>query len=629
MEKLWKPQREATAKIRSFLEREPSWELVVMATGSGKTHVAASAIEQAVEVFGHGAPILFLVHRRELVHQAVTRIRALCPTLSIGVEMSSAKALETCSVVVASVQTIGRTNSQRLSWLKPKLVIVDEAHHTPARTYKTAIDRVTAEEPAHVLGFTATPYRQGDIPLFGDEKALFRGIIYSYGIRQGIKDKILCDLRGWTVETGIDAKRVRIRYGDFDEKELAQVVEVETRTAAAFKVWLDKASDRATIAFCVSVSHAESVANFWRTQGKTAQVILGTTPNDERDRIIADFKAGRLNVLVGVGVVTEGFDAPNTGCLLLLRPTKSWTLYCQMLGRGTRGENACPGKKDCLVIDLVDATDKMDVCSLPALIGIQVRANLNGASIARSLEVAEGLQYQGLDALPEFTICDLPATASGREIRNRRHPSISRLEGKRFGYLTVLALAGISAGKWPVPMLTCLCDCGNLVVASSKTLSKPRSVGMSCGCRPNPRTDLAGKRYGRLHVVGIAGRSGQGMTLWDCQCDCGQSKTVRSSTLVNGTTRSCGCLQRDTVAALAKSRPQHKDLSGRVFGRLTVLSLILDKKTAGATWLCSCSCGNQAIARATNLTSGYKKSCGCLRREVPAKRMKDRFAPNQ
>lgn len=387
-------QVEALAKIRAFLGESPSRQLVVMATGTGKTVVKAHALRECRAMFGPSTKALILVHREEVAQQVMTRFQEHVPEARLGLEKGTARASRDADVVVASVQSVGRASSRRLEWLNPKLVLVDEAHHATAETWHRAIDRIGGD--AHVLGFTATPHRSGE-PLFGNDGAIFDSVIYTYDLRTGISEGFLSELRGWLVTTDLDVSQVRIHARDFEGRDLQKVVDTDTRTAIAFKAWRERAGDRQTIAFCAGVDHAAHVAEFFRAHGVQAASLTAEASDRERRRLLEEYRRGAIQVIANVGILTEGYDSPTTSCVLMLRPTKSWTLYTQMVGRGTRPSS---GKRNCIVLDVVDVTGKHDVCTLPALAKLPQRTQLGGRTVSEAFDLAEELE--GLEAVQGF-----------------------------------------------------------------------------------------------------------------------------------------------------------------------------------------------------------------------------------
>jgi len=189
---------------------------------------------------------------------------------------------------------------------------------------------------------------------------------------------------------------------------------------------------------------------------------------------------------------------------------------------------------------------------------------------------------------------------------------VKDLTGQKFNRLTVIKFAG--RNKWRSSMWECLCDCGNKSVVRGYDLTS--GTIKSCGCYGKERAyevnfkDLTGQRFGRLIAIRKDGVSKWGDTLWFCRCDCGNEKTIRSSRLISGGTKSCGCLQRER-----SSKAHFKDLTGQKFGMLTVLKEAGRSEREKVLWLCRCDCGNERIIRGDALVDGGTQSCGCLQKK--------------
>jgi superfamily II DNA or RNA helicase len=324
-------------------------QLVVMATGTGKTICFAGLAER------RGCRTLILAHRDELVSQAAAKVREVWPGVSVGVVKASRNEVD-AHVVVASVQTLAR--AQRLAQLIAPfaddnriigrvdpfgLVVVDEAHHTAADSYRGILDALRAGHPADpipdepefdvdpepagplLLGVTATPDR-------GDGKGLddlFDEIVASYDVLWGIRSGFLADLRGIRVTvTGLDMDDVRTRHGDFDQGQAGRLMEEAGADVQVVRAWKEHALGRRTLVFTPTVAMAELVASAFAAEGIDAGWVHGGTPLEERRRILADYSAGRITVLANCAVLTEGYDEPRTDCIVVARPTKSRALYC-------------------------------------------------------------------------------------------------------------------------------------------------------------------------------------------------------------------------------------------------------------------------------------------------------------
>lgn len=346
-------QVEALGAIRSCLESKRS-TLLVMATGLGKTTVFGSA---AVEWPGR---VLILAHREELISQAAARLRAMGAG-RVATEQASSYAGRDARCVVGSVQTL---KGERLtSWPRDHfgLVIVDEAHHAVADSYRKILDHFTA---AKVLGVTATPDRADDLAM----GLVFESVAFKYDIADGIAGGWLCPIRVQTVQVeAIDLSGVKTVAGDLNQGQLAKVMEAEEALHGVARPVLELAGDRRTIVFATSVANAERMAEILcRYRPQSARFVSGETPTLERRRILTDHQAGRFQYLVNVGVLTEGYDDPGVACIAMARPTKSRALYTQCAGRGLR---PAPGKVDCLLLDFVGNAGRHQLISAVDVLG--------------------------------------------------------------------------------------------------------------------------------------------------------------------------------------------------------------------------------------------------------------------
>lgn len=340
---------------------------------------------------------LILAHREELLDQASRRIAHQNPGLSVAIEGGGRDAPWGTQCVVAGVATVGRSNSERLSWLNPGLTICDEGHHAPADTYMNTFRRMGCfDQRSFLLGVTATPHRLDNRPLHGTEEAIFQEVLYTYTLREAIADGWLCDLRGYRVRTDLDLTKVKTSMGDFNAGELAQAVNTESRNRQAIEHWSGVASDRRTIVFCADVDHAHAVARLFVDEGVHAEAVDGKMAMDQRGAIMERFRDGRTQVLTNVQIATEGFDVPSIACVLMLRPTQSWALYTQMVGRGLR---ILPMKEDCIVIDVVDNTARHSLASAPGMLGLPPGLDLQGHKLTEAVEKVEALDERHKVAL--------------------------------------------------------------------------------------------------------------------------------------------------------------------------------------------------------------------------------------
>jgi superfamily II DNA or RNA helicase len=333
-------QRDAVSAAARAFESGDRSTLLVMATGTGKTQVFSAVAKH------WPGNVLVLAHRSELVEQAAHRLEQMTGEL-VDVEQGQLRAGRHARLVVGSVDSIRQQKRlDRHGAERFDLVIVDEAHHYVAKTYKRPLEFF---KHAKILGVTATPDR-------GDEKALgklFDSVSYVFDIAEGVAQGYLCPLRGRAVDVeALDISNVDTVAGDLvaaqlDEAMLSAVEGVVQQTLAL-------EPGRQGVAFFPGVRSAELAAERFNALAPgSACFVSGGTPPDDRKRIMADFKAGRYRYLCNCQVATEGFDAPAASLIIQARPTKSRALYAQMVGRGTR---VLPGTVDHLEgRDLADA----------------------------------------------------------------------------------------------------------------------------------------------------------------------------------------------------------------------------------------------------------------------------------
>jgi superfamily II DNA or RNA helicase len=407
-------QAKALAHILACKDRGLHRVLVVMPTGTGKTTLFSALVGEFQRQYGHKS--LILAHRRELLEQAQARIRMQNPGVSVGIEGAGRRLVEPFDAVVASVQSLGRENNSRLAGFEPGCLIIDEAHHSAADSYQHVFRRYGAyEEKCFTVGVTATPHRMDNRPLHGDEEAIFQEVAFTYTLKEAIADGWLADLRGYRIASGVDIGKVRIVHGDYSAKALQDAVNTESRNRTAFENWYAKARDRKTIVFCTGVEHAEDVAKLFNQEGLVAESVNGKMDGEQRAGVMRRFAEGRTQVLTNVEIATEGFDVPDVGCVLLLRPTKSWALFCQMIGRGLRVlPNTIEGlpdasarreavsksaKSDCIVIDVVDnhrraaapKDESDDTPSLAGVVDLPPDMDLEGHSLIEAMQKWEDL----------------------------------------------------------------------------------------------------------------------------------------------------------------------------------------------------------------------------------------------
>jgi len=340
--------------------------LLSLATGLGKTVIFSSLVAEWLARRG-GKAIVF-VHRDELADQTVDKMRDWCPGRSIGVVKAERNELG-CDITVCGVDTI--RNAARLAEVLANgpytILVVDEAHHAAADSWKASINAIMDLSPDTLLvGFTATPGRADGRGL--DE--VFAELVFQRDILFGIQNGHLTDIQGKLVELeSVNLDKVAVRGGDFSEGGLSAMMASASAVDQTVQAWLQHAEGLRTIAFCVDVAHAEALGAAFRKKNVRCEVIKGDTTKLERRDIYARFRRGEVDVLSSCLVLTEGFDEPSVRCILLARPTLSQPLYVQMVGRGVRPDKS-NGKTHCVLLDITGVSEKHSLVSLAMLAGL-------------------------------------------------------------------------------------------------------------------------------------------------------------------------------------------------------------------------------------------------------------------
>jgi len=354
-------QQDALGAVLGAHDRGVRSALLVMPTGSGKTVVFAHAI---LNLLRPGERALVLAHRDELITQAVGKLRdVLGDALPIGVVKAGSDETDT-PIVVASVQTLSRP--ARLERLGDDfaVVIVDEAHHAAAETYRRVLNSLDAP---FVLGVTATADRGDGVGL----GAIFAEIVYELPMLELIGDGYLVDLRAKQIAVNADFRSLHTRAGDIVDSEAAGMLLAADAPATIARAYRQFVPERKGIVFTPTVVVAHAMAGALRGEGIAAAALDGTTPLPERRDILADLKTGAVQVVVNCGVLTEGFDEPSIDCITIAKPTKSRGHYMQMIGRGTR---PYPGKTDCVILDTVGCATRLDLMTAASLFGLSLDA---------------------------------------------------------------------------------------------------------------------------------------------------------------------------------------------------------------------------------------------------------------
>ncbi len=334
-------QREALAALSATRKEGNRSGLVVLATGLGKTWLAAfdTASDPSFQ------RVLFVAHREEILGQALATFRRIRPRAHLGFYTGQEKAPD-ADVLFASVQTLSRkAHLERFSPEDFDYIVIDEFHHAAARTYRKILDYF---RPGFLLGLTATPERTDG----GDLLALCgENLVYRCQLGRGIEEELLSPFSYFGVPDVVDYDNIPWRSTRFDPEELEHALATEARAENALEQWREKAGPGSrTLAFCCSKRHADYMAEFFRARGVKVVSVHSGESSAPRAASLEELEAGRIEVVFAVDLFNEGVDIPNIDAVLMLRPTESRILWLQQFGRGLR---RAPGKERLTVVDYI------------------------------------------------------------------------------------------------------------------------------------------------------------------------------------------------------------------------------------------------------------------------------------
>lgn len=402
-------QQEAIEAIESNFQNGINKQVIVLATGLGKTVIFSHLI--AKRHVKSGKKALILAHREELLSQAKDKLFKIAPELNVQIEMAEQYSFNSADVVVASVATIGRSGSSRIKKFNPEefdTIVIDEAHHASASTYKNVLSHFgLLKDPGKrefgttqdykkttntnwnkdclLLGVTATPSRNDNEGI----DQIFDEVVYNYGIVPGVQNGWLSRIRAFRVDTTTSLDEVHTLAGDFNQGELGDTINNPERNNLIVKTYLEQYKDKQALVFAIDVAHATALGIAFTSKGIAADTIDGKTPKDTRAKILENFHNKKIQVVINCMVLTEGYDNDTIDVIMMARPTKSGILYQQMVGRGTRTHEEKPFLTIC---DFVDNTYKHTIKTSSSLLGLDGSINFRGTDIIDGIEKIREIQ---------------------------------------------------------------------------------------------------------------------------------------------------------------------------------------------------------------------------------------------
>lgn len=361
-------QIESVKALYDYFHSNGGNPLVVMPTGTGKSVCIAMFLESIFENYP-SQRVIVLTHVKELIVQNYNKLLSLWPTAPAGIHSSGLKRADIHnSIIFAGIASVAKKWAK---FGKIDLIIIDEAHLlSPSENtmYQVFIAGLMSVNPnLKVVGFTATPWRLGQGLL--TENGIFTDIAFDISgvtaFNRLIHEGYLAPLIPKRTKMVLNVDTVPVRGGEFGASELQLAVDKNSITAMAIEETMAIASDRKCwLVFCSGVEHAEHVADMLNEYGIKSAAVHSKMPDNERDAMIADFKAGKITALTNAQVMTTGHDIPQLDLIVMLRPTQSTVLWVQMIGRGTRVH---PGKENCMVLDFAGNTARLGPINDPVI----------------------------------------------------------------------------------------------------------------------------------------------------------------------------------------------------------------------------------------------------------------------
>lgn len=360
-------QQEAINSINEM--KEGNKKICYMATGAGKTIIMADIVSNCK------GRVLIVVDQRELREQTTDKLLKYlsCNIDEIGNVQANLNEIDK-RVIIATRQTLTYPKSRRIeemiSYGNFDYILFDECHRG-VEQIKSILNRIP-HNSTKIIGFSATPFNL-------ELTKVFDGFVYEKDCLSLIQEKYLCDIKYLKLDTSIDLNGVKTKMGEFVQKDLADKVNIKYRNQAIVNSYIDYASNRKhTIVYCVDIQHSIDVANTFKENGISCESLTSLEDKTDREKILKDFKEGKIEVLTNCAILTTGFDFEELDCIIQACPTKSKIKYVQCLGRGLR---VAEGKENVLVLDVVDNVNRHSLQNMETIFDIK-----NDETVLESIE---------------------------------------------------------------------------------------------------------------------------------------------------------------------------------------------------------------------------------------------------
>ncbi len=367
-------QTEAVGAIYNYFATKKGNPLVAMPTGTGKSIVIARFLESIFRSYPNQR-VLVLTHVKELIEQNYDKLKTVWPNAPAGINSAGLGRNDFLHpIIFAGIASVAK---KAMYFGHVDLVLIDEAHLLSPNEntmYQKFLSELLKTNPAmKVIGFTATKWRLGHGDITEGEGAIFTDTCFDittmHAFNRLIAEGYLAPLIPKHTRALLDVDGVHMRGGEYIQSELQNAVDRDEITAAALREALEMGHDRRHwLIFCAGVEHAINVAQMLTSMGFPCATVHSKMTDAERDKNIADFKAGRVRAITNNNVLTTGFDMPGIDLILMLRPTASPVLWVQMLGRGTRPFSCAEWtKENCLVLDFAGNTRRLGPINDPVV----------------------------------------------------------------------------------------------------------------------------------------------------------------------------------------------------------------------------------------------------------------------